>query len=52
MVSQITKLWSSFSAQLRHYRAQVRLSLRVAVAALLSLALAQLIHLPLPLWAS
>ena len=50
-MSQITNLWSGFSAQLRHYRAQVRLSLRVAVAALLSLALAQLIHLPLPLWA-
>jgi uncharacterized membrane protein YccC len=51
IVSQITSLWSGFSARLRHYRAQLRLSLRVTVAALLSLALGQLVQLPFPLWA-
>jgi uncharacterized membrane protein YccC len=50
-VRQIKNLWRSFSAQLRHHRAQLRLSFRVAVAALLSLALAQFFHLRLPLWA-
>ena len=48
---QIISLWRGFWAQLRHYRAQLRLSFRVAVAALLSLALAQFLQLPLPLWA-
>jgi uncharacterized membrane protein YccC len=51
VVRQIKNLWRSFSAQLRHHRAQLRLSFRVAVAALLSLALAQFFHLRLPLWA-
>lgn len=48
---QIISRWRGFCAQLRHYRAQLRLSFRVAVAALLSLALAQFFQLPLPLWA-
>src|SRR6202050_2861940 len=32
-------------------RAQAALSIRVTIAALVALALAQLLHLPLPLWA-
>ncbi len=51
VVSQIASLLSGFRAQLRRHRAQLKLSFRVAVAALLSLALAQLLQLPLPLWA-
>ena len=50
-MSQIVSFWMGFCAWLRQHRAQLRLSFRVAVAALLSLALAQFLQLPLPLWA-
>ena len=50
-MKQIISLWRGFFTRLRHDRAQLRLSFRVAVAALLSLALAQFFQLPLPLWA-
>lgn len=50
-MSRITNLWTRTRDLLRRYRAQVKLSLRVTVAALLSLALAQAAQLPLPLWA-
>ena len=49
-MSKIAKLWSRFHAWLRRHRAQVKLSLRVAVAALLALALAQWLQVRLPLW--
>ena len=48
---QIKSVWSRFRGQIRRNRAQLKLSFRVAVAALLSLALAQFFKLPLPLWA-
>ena len=38
-------------AFVRHRRVQLALSIRVTIAALASLALAQFLHLPLPLWA-
>lgn len=50
-MTQIKSLWSSLRGYLRHYRAELRLSFRVAVAALLALAFAQFLHLRLPLWA-
>jgi len=43
--------WASLPAKIRHYRPQLGLSLRVTVAALVSLALAQYLQLYLPLWA-
>ena len=51
IVRRITSLWTGLRAQLRHHRVQLRLSFRVTVAALVSLALAQFLHLSLPLWA-
>ncbi len=43
--------WSGFGALIGHSRVQLFLSIRVTIAALASLALAQLLQLPLPLWA-
>ncbi len=48
---RITRFCSEFRALVRHRRAQLALSIRVTIAALASLALAQLLQLPLPLWA-
>ena len=48
---RITRLWTGLCALVRHHRVQLALSIRVTIAALASLALAQLLHLPLPLWA-
>jgi len=50
-VTRIRRVWAGFCAQLRQYRVQLALSLRATIAALLSLIFAQLLHLPLPLWA-
>ncbi len=47
----IAMLWTGLNNLLRHHRVQLRLSLRVTVAALLSLALARFFHFSLPLWA-
>ncbi len=47
----ITRLWRELSARVRYRRGQLALSIRVTIAALVSLALAQLLQLPLPLWA-
>ncbi len=44
-------LWTGLRALVRRRRAQLALSVRVTTAALASLALAQLLQLPLPLWA-
>ena len=46
----ITSLWTELGNELRRYRVQLKLSCRVTVAALFSLAFAQLLQLPLPLW--
>ena len=50
-VRRITRLWKSLRALVRHRRVQLALSIRVTIAALAALVLAQLLHLPLPLWA-
>jgi uncharacterized membrane protein YccC len=50
-VKRITRLWRSFRALVRHRRVQLALSIRVTIAALVALALAQFLQLPLPLWA-
>jgi uncharacterized membrane protein YccC len=50
-VKRITRLWKSLRALVRHRRVQLALSIRVTIAALVALALAQLLQLPLPLWA-
>jgi uncharacterized membrane protein YccC len=50
-VTHITRLRAVFRALVRHQRVQLALSIRVTIASLAALALAQLLHLPLPLWA-
>jgi uncharacterized membrane protein YccC len=50
-VKRITTLWKSLRALVRHRRVQLALSIRVTIAALTALVLAQLLQLPLPLWA-
>ena len=47
----ITRLWSNLRALVHHRRVQLALSIRVTIAALVALALAQFLQLPLPLWA-
>ncbi len=50
-MTRITRLWTAFRTLVRRRRVQLALSIRVTIAALVSLALAQLLQLPLPLWA-
>ena len=50
-MKRITRLWRGLRALVRHRRVQLALSIRVTIAALVALALAQLLQLPLPLWA-
>jgi uncharacterized membrane protein YccC len=50
-VTRIKKLWTGLRALIRRHRAQLALSIRATIAALAALVLAQLLHLPLPLWA-
>ena len=50
-MKRITELWTGLGALVRQHRVQLALSIRVTIAALVSFALAQLLHLPLPLWA-
>ncbi len=47
---RITKLWSRVRAVVRRRRPQLALAVRVTVAALVALVLAQLLHMALPLW--
>jgi len=47
----ITTLWTRLHAFVRHRRVQLALSIRVTISALAALALAQSLHLTLPLWA-
>lgn len=49
-MSFIATAWRSLRAQPEERRAQLRLALRIATAALLSLIVSQLLHLPMPLW--
>jgi len=50
-VKRITTLWRSLRALVHHRRVQLALSIRVTIAALAALVLAQVLQLPLPLWA-
>jgi uncharacterized membrane protein YccC len=51
IVRRITGLLTGLRGLVHHRRVQLALSIRVTIAALAALALAQLLHLPLPLWA-
>jgi uncharacterized membrane protein YccC len=51
VVTRIRRLRAVFRAFVRLRRVQLAHSIRVTIAALAALALAQLLHLPLPLWA-
>lgn len=50
-MKRITRLWRSLRALIHHRRVQLALSIRVTIAALAALVLAQVLQLPLPLWA-
>jgi uncharacterized membrane protein YccC len=50
-MTRVTEFWRWLHALVRHRRVQVALSIRMTIAALASLMLAQLLQLPLPLWA-
>jgi uncharacterized membrane protein YccC len=50
-VSHSTGFWTGLRGLVRRRRVQLALSLRVTIAALVALVLAQLLQLPLPLWA-
>ncbi len=50
-MTRITGLWQRLRAAVGHHRGQVALSIRTTIAALAALVLAQLLQLPLPLWA-
>ncbi len=47
----IAAAWTWFVEQIHGLRVQLRLCLRMTVAAVLAFSLSQLLHLPLPLWA-
>jgi hypothetical protein len=51
VVKGTAKLWTKLCALVRQRRVQLALSFRATIAALASLALAQFLQLPLPLWA-
>lgn len=48
---RIAEMWRRLRGAIHRRRAQITLSIRVTIAALLSFVLAQLLNLPLPLWA-
>ena len=50
-MKRIRTLWRGVRALARRHRVQLALSIRVTFAALIALALAQFLQLPLPLWA-
>ena len=50
-MTRVTGLWKRLRALVRHRRVQMALSIRMTIAALAALMLAQLLELPLPLWA-
>jgi uncharacterized membrane protein YccC len=49
-VRRIATIWKGLWTWIKTHRADLTLCLRTAMAALLSLAVAQLLHVPLPLW--
>jgi uncharacterized membrane protein YccC len=51
IVSRTAKIWVHTALFLRRHWVQLALAIRVTIAALAAYALAQLVHLPLPLWA-
>ena len=51
VVRRIARFLARLPALLREHRVQLALSIRVTIAALVALALARLLQLPLPLWA-
>ena len=51
VVKGTAKLWTKLRTLVRQRRVQLALSFRATIAALASLALAQFLQLPLPLWA-
>jgi uncharacterized membrane protein YccC len=51
IVRRIARFWTTLPVLLRQHRVHLALSVRVTIAALAALALAQLLRLPLPLWA-
>lgn len=51
IVRRIATVWAEFRSLARHRRVQLALSIRATIAALTALVLAQLLRLPLPLWA-
>src|SRR5256885_14274788 len=50
VMSRIAADWEPLRTQVLEHRAQLALSLRVTIAALLSFTLSHLLHVPLPLW--
>ncbi len=50
-MTHVAGLWKRLRALVRHHRVQIALSIRMTIAALAALVLAQLLQLPLPLWA-
>ena len=50
-MTRIKNFWTGLCALVRRRRPQLALSIRVTIAAMAALVLAQLLHLPLPLWA-
>jgi uncharacterized membrane protein YccC len=50
-VTSTTAIWRRLRALAHHRRAQLALSLRVTISAVATLALAQVLQVPLPLWA-
>jgi uncharacterized membrane protein YccC len=50
-VKRIARIWAGLPVLLSQHRVHLALSVRVTIAALAALALAQLLRLPLPLWA-
>lgn len=50
-MTRSARFWIGLRTVVHRRRAQLALSIRVTMAALAALALAQFLHLPLPLWA-
>ncbi|MFZ3177320.1 MAG: FUSC family protein [Methylovirgula sp.] len=50
-MDRILAIWMKLAARIRGLRVQLRLCLRMSVAAVLTYLLSQALHLPLPLWA-
>lgn len=49
-MNRVAAAWCSFRTELSERRPQLRLAVRITVAAFLSLVLSHVLHLPMPLW--